>query len=250
MLGGAFYMNSSHFKNKKGNATKGFYIALSICIAAIGATAFTTYDTFTHHGKKKTLKSPETQSSQSSQQQTNNDVHGITITENKSFDDNVQSHFDPIQKSSLEDDQDNEVEVDAREENALIVYPCSKEVIKEYSGENPVFSKTMNDWRIHSGVDLKASQGDKVVAITNGTVSDIFEDPLLGKTIVIDHSNGIVAFYSGLGETSMVNKNDKVESGQEIGSINDIPSETLDGYHLHLAMKKDGKSINPLDILN
>lgn len=241
-------MNSSHFKNKKGNATKGFYIALSICIAAIGATAFTTYDTFTHHGKKKTLKSPQTQSSQSSQQQTNNDVHGITIAENNNSD-TAQNHFEPIQ-SDLEDEQNNEITVDAREEKLLIVYPCSKEVIKEYSGENPVFSKTMNDWRIHSGVDFKADQGEKVVAITDGTVSDIFEDPLLGKTIVINHSNGFVASYSGLGETSMVNKNDKVESGQEIGSINNIPSETLDGYHLHLAIKKDGKSIDPLDILN
>ena len=66
---------------------------------------------------------------------------------------------------------------------------------------------------------------------------------------MIDHNGEFVAYYSGLGNTTMVNANDKVEAGQDIGSINDIPSEKEDGYHLHLAIKKDDSFVDPTDVL-
>lgn len=247
-VGGVLDMKSLHSKDKKKNTTKGFYVALCVCIAAIGATAITTYDTFMNHSKKKSGRLTEPQSSQASPQQANNEVHGITVPERKTVDPQKTIKSDPIEKD-FDEFQENEIAVENHKESNLIVNPCSKEIIKAYSGENPVFSKTMNDWRIHSGVDFKAEQGQKIVSITNGKVSDIYEDTLLGKTIEIQHSNGITAYYSGLGDTTMVSKDDEVEPGQEIGSINDIPSEILDGYHLHLSMKKDGRFINPIDIL-
>lgn len=248
-LGGVLNMKSLHSKEKKKNMTKGFYVALCVCIAAIGATAITTYDTFMNHSKKKSgrLSEPQT-ASQAPPQQANNEVHGITIPEHNTVDSKKIIKSDPIEKD-FDDFQENEITVENHKESNLIVNPCSKEIIKEYSGENPVFSKTMNDWRIHSGVDFKAEQGQKILSITNGKVLDVYEDALLGKTIEIKHSNGVTAYYSGLGDTTMVNKDEEVEPGQEIGSINDVPSEILDGYHLHLAMKKDGKFINPIDVL-
>ncbi len=107
----------------------------------------------------------------------------------------------------------------------------------------------MNDWRVHEGIDLAAEQGSKVKSITNGKVKEIYNDSLYGTTMVIEHEGSFVAYYSGLGETTLVNANDAVEAGQEIASINDIPCEAADGYHLHLAIKKDGKFINPKEIL-
>ena len=154
--------------------------------------------------------------------------------------------------SSLDSKHNDDVraqETAATAEAATIIYPTSKDIIKGYSGDTPVFSKTLNDWRVHNGIDLAAEQGSKIKAITNGKVADIFNDELLGTTMVIEHDGGFTAFYSGLGETTLVNAGDTVESGQEIASINDIPCEAADGYHLHLSIKKDDKFIDPVEIL-
>lgn len=242
-------MSISKFEKKKSPKTKGFYLALGVCLFAIGAAAVTTYDSFVNYGKKNESsisgQNSEPVPSQSNKN-VNKEIHGVTIDEGESF-----NEFSNL--TGEESDENNDIAVNApksnEEETSLIVYPCSKEIIKEFSGENPVFSKTMGDWRIHSGVDFKTEQGEKVKSITSGTVKDIYEDPLLGKTIVIEHNNGITAVYSGFGDTTFVNKDDKVDSGQEIGSVNDVPSEMLDGYHLHFATKKDDKFINPIDVL-
>ena len=85
--------------------------------------------------------------------------------------------------------------------------------------------------------------------MNSGTVTDVFDDPAIGMTVVIDHDQGFISYYSGLGNTVMVKKDDKVRAGQDIGSINDIPSEAADGYHLHLGVKKDGIWVDPMSIL-
>ena len=85
--------------------------------------------------------------------------------------------------------------------------------------------------------------------MNSGIVTDIFNSPALGMTVVIEHDQGFVSYYSGLGDTVMVKKDDRVTAGQDIGSINDIPSEINDGPHLHLEIKKDGTLVDPMSIL-
>ena len=88
-----------------------------------------------------------------------------------------------------------------------------------------------------------------VKAFTGGQVKEIYDDPMLGKTMVISHSGGYEAYYCGLGDTTLVSAGDSVYPGQDIGSVKEIPSEVLDASHLHFGVKKDGVWINPMDAL-
>ena len=230
-------------KKKKKKKGAHFYTAVAICILAVGVAGYTTYDSI------KRFAGPDEDALVSKTQQR----YQVQTTIEPSDDEISSSSYDYSSvMNSFDSKQNDDVrtqETAATAEAATIIYPTSKDIIKGYSGDTPVFSKTLNDWRVHNGIDLAAEQGSKIKAITNGKVADIFNDELLGTTMVIEHDGGFIAFYSGLGETTLVNTDDTVESGQEIASINDIPCEAADGYHLHLSIKKDDKFIDPVEIL-
>lgn len=230
-------------KKKKKKKGAHFYTAVAICILAVGVAGYTTYDSI------KRFAGPDEDALVSKTQQR----YQVQTTIEPSDDEISSSSYDYSSVMNSFDSKHNDdvrtQETAATAEAATIIYPTSKDIIKGYSGDTPVFSKTLNDWRVHNGIDLAAEQGSKIKAITNGKVADIFNDELLGTTMVIEHDGGFIAFYSGLGETTLVNAGDTVESGQEIASINDLPCEAADGYHLHLSIKKDDKFIDPVEIL-
>lgn len=242
-------INNPKEKNKKKGAH--FYAALGICILAVGVAAYTTYDSIKRFAgsdddliASKTQQRYKVQNNRPAEIDTKNASNKLNYSE-KNLDES-QARI----KNQIDSERDSKDVVSANAESSgVIVYPTSKNIIKNFSGENPVFSKTLNDWRVHKGIDLAAEQGSKIKAITNGQIKEIYNDALYGTTIVIEHDGGFSAYYSGLGETTLVNVDDKVESGQEIASINNIPCESADGYHLHLSIKKDDKFIDPTEIL-
>ena len=124
------------------------------------------------------------------------------------------------------------------------------EIQKIYSTDSVIYSKTLDMWKIHSGIDLKSDIDSDVYSVESGVVSKIYDDSFLGKTIVIEHNNGYKSAYSNLNENVKVNANDKVKKGQQIGTIgNTAIGEIKDEPHLHFAMYKDDESIDPSFII-
>lgn len=130
------------------------------------------------------------------------------------------------------------------------VFPVGKKILKDYSASVAVKSKTMNDWRVHNGIDFEAEAGEEVKAMQSGAVLAIYKSSLWGTIIEIDHGAGVVARYCGLAEGCNVSANDVVEQGQVIGKIAEIPVEAADGKHLHLEVMKDGVVSDPLELLS
>ena len=128
------------------------------------------------------------------------------------------------------------------------VLPAGKKIIKDYSNSVAVKSKTMNDWRVHNGVDFKAEEGDEVKAVQSGAVLAVYNSSLWGTIVEIDHGAGVVARYCGLAESLKVGVNDVVEQGQAIGYVGKIPIEAADGAHLHFEILKDGAITDPLGV--
>jgi len=226
--------------NRKGRT---FYIVLSACFVVLTAAAVLTYN-----GVKELITKDEMMDV----------VDSVQVPEQKISEDQTEEDSLKFFEQDLKEENDDYITTEGKSEAVetkaskagVIVNPTEqKEIIKKYSNNNPVYSKTFNDWRVHNGIDIKTEQGSKIKAITDGTVKEIYDDPLLGQTIVVEHDGDFLAYYSGLGNTTLVNVNDKVEAGQDIGSINDIPCEKADGYHLHLAIKRDDSFIDPLEIL-
>lgn len=126
------------------------------------------------------------------------------------------------------------------------ILPSGKKIIKDYSNSVAVKSKTMNDWRVHNGVDFKAKEGDEVKAVQSGAILAVYNSSLWGTIVEIDHGAGVVARYCGLDEKLTVGVSDVVEQGHTIGYISKIPVEAADGAHLHFEILKDGAITDPL----
>jgi len=118
-------------------------------------------------------------------------------------------------------------------------------VQKPFSPQKVLYSKTMDDWRIHLGVDVKASIGTDVNAAEGGTVTYSGYDINLGYTVKIQ-SGEYECIYSSLDSKIPVNVNDTVTKGQIIGTLSDsCISEICDDPHLHFEMKKNDQYVNP-----
>ena len=130
--------------------------------------------------------------------------------------------------------------------------PTSGRVSKSHSMDIPVFSTTLNEWRVHTGIDISAEVGSEVYAVADGTVSAVFAHPMHGRTIEITHASGVVSVYSNLSSDGItVNVGDRVSSGELLGVVGDTSlSELADEPHLHFEMKVNGISVNPLDYIS
>lgn len=126
-------------------------------------------------------------------------------------------------------------------------YPVSEEVLSGYS-EELIKNETMGDYRAHMAVDFKAGAGTKVVAINDGIVMSVSENPLYGNVVEIDHGGKLVARYCGL-ETVSVSEGDSVTIGQAVGTVGLVAFESSLDSHLHFETLIDGKYVNPLDVM-
>ena len=116
--------------------------------------------------------------------------------------------------------------------------------------EMPVFSLTLGEWRVHTGIDICTDEGSEVFAAADGTVSDIREDAMLGLTVELTHKNGMKTLYSNLAKDGSiaVSVGDELKQGGLIGTVGDSAmSELADEAHLHFEMLVNDVAVNPLD---
>ncbi len=126
--------------------------------------------------------------------------------------------------------------------------PASGGLQKGYSEDVLVFSATMNDHRVHLGFDIAGNIGDPVYALTSGTVEKIFSDPFMGKTVVINHGDGLKSHYMNLAETlpEGITEGATVEGGSVIGAIGETAiSECADEPHLHFEVFLNNTQVDP-----
>jgi murein DD-endopeptidase MepM/ murein hydrolase activator NlpD len=128
--------------------------------------------------------------------------------------------------------------------------PFGNQIIKDYSNMNPVYSKTLGDWRTHNGIDFSGEAGSAVVAISYGEVISIYEDTLFGTCVLIDHGNGVTAKYCGLNKDTLnVKEHSSVNSEDIIGYLGEVPCEKQEGAHLHFEITHNGEIVEPLELM-
>lgn len=145
-----------------------------------------------------------------------------------------------------EKNEDVSVGMFGKADNINLIKPVDAEIIKAYSDTKPVKSKTLGDWRIHSGIDIKAEKGTEVKAAADGKVITAHEDSLTGHTISIDHGNGLVSTVYNLESSDKVSEGQEVKSGDIIGTAGASAAiEMLDDPHIHVELTKNGELVNP-----
>ena len=99
----------------------------------------------------------------------------------------------------------------------------------------------------HAAVDLSAPQGTVVRAAMEGKVTALSYDRTYGNFIIISHGGGYQTMYAHLYGFNVKN-GDQVAQGEQIGTVGTTGYST--GPHLHFAVFKNGRAVNPLDYLN
>lgn len=115
-----------------------------------------------------------------------------------------------------------------------------------FSMDVPVYSKTLDQYAVHDGVDLEAPSDTPVFAAADGTVTKVYNDDKLGLTVELTHGNGLVTRYSDLSTDKMVEEGDVVKKGDVISGVGSTALfESLDPPHVHFEVWKDGTPVDP-----
>lgn len=131
-----------------------------------------------------------------------------------------------------------------------MVVPVFGTAYTEFSEDALVYSKTLDQWSTHNGLDIKAEEGSPVRASMDGVVEELVNDPKLGLTIVISHGGNVQTRYSNLSTLDLVSEGQKVKKGDVISGVGKTALyEIADDPHLHFEVMKDGKNIDPKNYL-
>ena len=112
---------------------------------------------------------------------------------------------------------------ETEQENAIIVY--------------------QNTYIQNSGTDYTSKESFEIISTLDGTVIDVSDNEILGKTVKIRHNNEIVSTYQCLSDVTVKN-NDTVLRGQIIGNSGTCNLYNKDN-NLHFELSYQGKTIDP-----
>jgi murein DD-endopeptidase MepM/ murein hydrolase activator NlpD len=98
----------------------------------------------------------------------------------------------------------------------------------------------------HSGVDVEAEEGEEVHAPNNGVAVLIDEQFYSGKSLILDHGQGIYTMFFHLSKI-LVTPGQQVKRGDVIALVGSTGRST--GAHLHWGVRMQGARVDPLELI-
>jgi murein DD-endopeptidase MepM/ murein hydrolase activator NlpD len=236
---------------------KGFYLVVLLCVAAIGISGYFLLRSITGAVQSETVTAvgttqlpEESQSVTPSQTPSASPSVSPSSVSSSSDSDSASVSVSEAPSASVTPSEEPETSASAASAPLVFTRPVNGAVIASFSVETLLYDETMLDWRVHEGLDLAASEGTRVLATAAGTVSAVYEDELMGTTIVIDHGEGLESVYSNLGAMPNVAAGDSVYTGDIIAAVGSTAAaESGRDAHLHFALYLDGQAVDPEEYL-
>lgn len=216
----------------------GLYIALGLCIAVIGTTAALIF----------TGGEEPSDPVRQSQDQTLNDVTVPTTqpTQVTTGPRPARTPLPTVMPEKTIAPMPTTPAVQTTPAPIVLHAPVEGNIIRVFAMDSLIYSETLNQWMTHSGVDIAAPQGTEVRSVAEGTVERVYADDMLGVTVVIRHSGGMVTVYSNLKEEPPVTEGQAVNARDVIGYIGDTAlSECAEESHLHFELYIDDEPKDP-----
>lgn len=96
--------------------------------------------------------------------------------------------------------------------------------------------------RFHNGLDIAAPRGTPIASVADGTVVFAGRQRGYGRTVVIDHGNGLRTRYAHA-DSLDVQVGARVTKGQIVAAVGSTGRST--GPHLHFEVTKNGHPVEP-----
>jgi murein DD-endopeptidase MepM/ murein hydrolase activator NlpD len=126
----------------------------------------------------------------------------------------------------------------------LFIYPVNGKMSSPFGWRRDPFSGTRS---YHAGLDLSARMGSPVKAAADGKVSATGTNAVYGNFVILSHGGDYQTMYAHLSRI-LVRGGGYVNQGTVIGLVGSTGRST--GPHLHFAVYKNKRAINPLEVLN
>ena len=135
-----------------------------------------------------------------------------------------------------------------------IIRPYTNDAVKvvkgfyDYRGDNNSQENSIlyygDTYMQNSGVDYSCGSEFEVVSILDGTIVEVLDDEVMGKTVKIQYSNDLVGVYQSMGSVDF-KANDAVGQGTIIGKSGTNNVSVDLGNHLHFELFYQGNVVNP-----
>lgn len=99
----------------------------------------------------------------------------------------------------------------------------------------------------HGGIDMAIGQGTPIYAALDGSVTATGFNSTYGNYVIITHHSGYKTLYAHMSQINC-KKGNFVYTNTVIGRVGSTGMST--GPHLHFTVYKNGKTVNPLVLLN
>jgi murein DD-endopeptidase MepM/ murein hydrolase activator NlpD len=126
----------------------------------------------------------------------------------------------------------------------LFIYPVQGRITSGFGWRIDPFTKTR---LYHAGMDLSSRFGTPVKAAAAGRVSAVGYNAIYGNFVIVTHNGVYQTMYGHLSKI-LASKGSYVGQGTVVGQVGSTGRST--GPHLHFAVYKNDRAINPLEILN
>lgn len=221
---------------------KGFYAALAFSLVAVGGAAWLGISSAMDGLEQEAAPNQPPVASQNTDSTGWNTASEYEVNKPES---NIPVESEPEESSSAAETTPTEAPV--FQGYAL---PLNGEILNEYSGDKVVKSKTLDDWVMHTGIDLAAPDGTPVKAAAAGKVTEVKNDALWGTTVTLEHPNGVISYYANLKSAVPVKEGQSVKLGDVIGNVGQTADiERAEEAHLHFGMKQNGDWIDPFSLI-
>ena len=156
---------------------------------------------------------------------------------------------EPPQGTPVEPDEPKEPDGPTGGETVTFCLPVEYEDVTVY---NKIYrSATTGFIYRHQGVDFVAAEGTKVVAIADGTVTQISLSQRNGNLVTIDHGDGVMSYYKFVEPSSALKVGMQVTKGQTFATVAAAYGpEAKDGTHLHFEMTVNKVLADPASYLD
>ena len=140
---------------------------------------------------------------------------------------------------------EKEEELNFSEEEQLL-WPVVGNILINYSMDKPVYFSTLEQYKYHPAIVIRAKEGQNIMAAATGRVTRIEKTEELGNVITMEIGNGYEISYGQL-DNLQVKEGDVVEKGKYIADVaKPTKYYSVEGDNIYFALKKDGKPVNPM----